>query len=44
MPSTVPVTVVNVERLPTIRLETLLDILGERDSGVTVNGDVYAVS
>ena len=35
-----PVTVVYVEYLPTVGKETLLDILGECNGGVTIDGDV----
>jgi hypothetical protein len=32
-----------VDVLPTVRLESLLDVLGEGDVGVTVDGDVVVV-
>lgn len=39
----VVVTGSDVEDLPAVRAEAGLDVLGERDSGVTVNGDVVVV-
>lgn len=33
------VTVLNVENLPSVRLVSSLNVLSERDSSVTVNGD-----
>ena len=35
-----PVTVLDVEHLPAVRQEALLDVLGELASGVTIDGDV----
>lgn len=38
------VTVLDVEDVPAVRLESHFDVLGEGDSGVTVNGDLCEVS
>ena len=38
-----PVTVIYVENLPTVRKVTLLDVLSERDGGVAIDGDVCGV-
>ena len=39
-PGNVLVTVVNVQDLPAICQEPLLDILGERDSSIAINRDI----
>ena len=35
-----PVTIIDVKNLPAVRKIPLLDVLGECDSGVTVDGDI----
>ena len=34
------IAVVNVKNLPVIAQESLLDVLGERNGGVTIDGDI----
>ena len=42
IPKDSPVTIVDVEHLPAVGQVALLDVLGEGDRGVTVDGDIYA--
>ena len=42
IPKDSPVTIVDVEHLPAVGQVALLDVLGERDGSVTIDGDIYS--
>ena len=42
-PSVIVVSILDVQNFPSVRLESHLDVLGERTSGVSVNGDLVVV-